>query len=220
MAYQRRYGYARAIASQKMEYDEFKKLAPQEQKRITSVLVSAVNKRIRALEKTEIGRMSPTYQAFLERGRKSGMKGGKFYSVKGLEGSALYNRFESLQRTYLGKTTPTAWMEHRAEVLKEFNLEGLSPAREKSFWRMYNKFVEDKETGYLGTKKEQSQAILEYISNKYGGKGGRFSYNKKSREDLIDYIKNKYEEKQRAIKRAKYGKDSSSYVSDEESEED
>ena len=215
----RRYGYARKIATE-VNYEQFKKLAPKEQKRITSVLVSAVNKRIRALGKTEIGRMSPTYQAFLERGRLSGLEDGKFYSVKGLKGDALYNRFLQMQSTYKAKTTPTEWFKHREEIITEFNLKGLSPQREKNFWKMYREFAEDTSTGYLSTKKEISGAILTYISNKYSPKGKKFQYTKTAREDLIDLIKNSYETTKEEERKAKYGRDTSSFILDEESDEE
>lgn len=217
----RRYGYANKIANE-VNYEQFKKLAPKEQKRITSVLVSAVNKRIRALEKTEIGRMSPTYQAFLERGRLSGLKEGegKFYSVRGLKGDALYNRFEQMQSTFKAKTTPTEWFKHREEILVKFKLKGLSPQREKNFWKMYHEFEEDKSTGYLDTKKEISNSILVYISNKYSKKGKKFQYTKKAREDLIDLIKNSYETTKEEERKAKYGRETSSLILDEESDEE
>ena len=214
--YKRRYGYAKNIA-ENIDYEQFKKLAPKEQKRITSVLVSAVNKRIRALGKTEIGRMSPTYQAFLERGRLSGLEGGKFYSVRGIEGDALYNRFRQMQDVYTGNTTPTKWFKHRESVLERFNLQGLSIKRETNFWKMYHEFVEDKNTGYTETKKEISNTILTYISNKYRSK--QFRYTKEAKEDLINLLRDEYEKGKQAKKKVKYGREASYYVSDEEGEE-
>lgn len=216
----RRYGYAQRIAED-IDYEQFKKLAPKEQKRVTSVLVSAVNKRIRALGKTEIGRMSPTYQAFLERGRLSGLEDGegKFYSVRGLKGGALYNRFEQMQSVFLKKTTPTEWFKHREEIIDKFNLRGLSVQREKNFWKMYHEFLEDKDTGYLSTKSKKgvSDTILTYIRNTYGNK--KFWYTKKSRDELIDILKEEYEKDKQEKKSIKYGRETSYYVSDEEGDE-
>ena len=64
------------IASTKISYSEWQKLPRSEQRRLTSTLVSAVNKRIRRLGESEIGRLSPTYQAFERRGNQ-------FYTGRG-----------------------------------------------------------------------------------------------------------------------------------------
>ena len=50
-----------------MDYEDINKLSASDLSRLTSRLVSATNKRIRRLEKTEVGQYSPALQSFRER---------------------------------------------------------------------------------------------------------------------------------------------------------
>ena len=144
----------------KVTYKQFQALDDKEQKRVTSTLVSAMNKRIKRLGKTEIGRLSPTYQAYEKRVEK----GGGYYSVKGLTGDPLYNRFEALQQSLQKATSIREWKKQRKETLEELNLENITPDEEKAFWNLYRKFQEDK-TKYSKHKKDISDKIVKYVAS-------------------------------------------------------
>ena len=102
-----------------MNYKEFKKLDFKEQKRLTSILVSAMNKRIKRLGQSEIGRLSPTYQAYERRGNKP-------FSIKGLKSTdALFNRFESLAKSIQSATSVREWKTLRKQTLGKLNLEDI-----------------------------------------------------------------------------------------------
>lgn len=195
----------------KMSYAEFKKLTPKEQKRVTSVLVSAMNKRIKRLGNTEIGRLSPTYQAFERRGNK-------YYSVKGLTGDALYNRFEALSESLNKSTSVREWKKLRNETLEKLNLDDLSPDDEKAFWSMYRKFQEDN-TRYKDflKKKEVSDKVLTYIAHNFEEQG--YDYSKKTRNKIMKYVREEYEKDKMQKHDANRERGASIYVSNDEGEE-
>ena len=172
-----------------MTYEEFKKLDFKEQKRITSILTSAVNKRIRRLGETEIGRLSPTYQAY-ERRVEEGKGRDGFYSIKGIKTtSKLYTRFESLANIMKASTSVTEWKKLRNETLSKLNLEGIDIESEKAFWSMYRKFQEDK-TQYKKYKKEISNKILYYIARTFEGRG--YDYTESTRKKIMKFVKKEY----------------------------
>ena len=180
-----------------MTYDEFKKLPFKEQKRITSILTSAVNKRIRRLGETEIGKLSPTYQAYenrLEKNKKEGFRDG-FYSIRGIKTtSKLYNRFESLANTMKASTSVTEWKKLRNETLSKLNLEDIDIESEKAFWSMYRKFQEDK-TQYKKFKKDISNKILYYIARTFEDKG--YDYTTATRKKILNFVKDEYAKEKR-----------------------
>lgn len=194
-----------------MTYDEFKNLPFKEQKRITSILTSAVNKRIRRLSESEIGKLSPTYQAYERRvENKKGREG--FYSIKGLKTtSQLYTRFESLANTMKSATSVTGWKKLRNETLSALNLDGITPEDEKAFWSMYRKFQEDNKR-YKKYLKEISDKILYYIARNFEGKG--YDYTKSSRDKIMKYVRDEYEKDKQAKTRRNREHSTSVYVSE------
>lgn len=176
-----------------MTYKEFKKLDFKEQKRITSILTSAMNKRIKRLGMSEIGKLSPTYQAYERRGNKP-------FSIKGLKSSdVLYNRFEALAKSIQSATSVREWKTLRKQTLGKLNLEGISPDEEKAFWSMYRKFQEDSRR-YKKYRKEISDKILYYIARNFESKG--YDYTKSTRAKIMKYVRDEYEkDKQREYTR-------------------
>lgn len=196
-----------------MTYDEFKKLPFKEQKRITSILTSAVNKRIRRLSESEIGMLSPTYQAYENRldKNKEGFREG-FYSIKGLKTtSKLYNRFESLANTMKSATSVTEWKKLRNETLSKLNLEDIDIESEKAFWSMYRKFQEDK-TQYKKFKKDISNKILYYIARTFEDKG--YDYTKATRKKILNFVKDEYAKEKRKKAETNRVRSASVYVSE------
>lgn len=202
-----------------MDYAKFKKLDFKEQKRITSILTSAVNKRIRRLGETEIGKLSPTYQAYENRldKNKEGFRDG-FYSIRGFKTtSKLYNRFESLANTLKASTSVTEWKKLRNKTLSALNLDGITPDDEKAFWSMYRKFQEDSKR-YKKYRKEISDKILYYIARNFEGKG--YDYTKSSRDKIMKYVRDEYEKDKQAKTRKDRERSTSVFVSEgDESEQ-
>lgn len=176
--------------AQSMDYKTFKKLSWKEQKRITSILTSAINKRIKRLGKSKIGELSPTYQAFLNR-QKANKGNDGYYSIKGLKSTdELYNRFQQLASSLQKATSLREWKAMRNETLEKLSLDGISPDEEKAFWNMYRKFQEDN-TRYKKYKKEISDKVLTYIAKAFEDKG--YDYTEKSRKQITRWLKEEYE---------------------------
>jgi len=196
----------------KVSYKQFKALDDKEQKRITSILVSAMNKRIKRLGKTEIGRLSPTYQAYEKRVEK----GGGYYSVKGLTGDALYNRFEALQQSLQKATSVREWKKQRSKTLSDLNLEDITLDEEKAFWNLYRKFQEDK-TRYSQHKKDISDKIVKYVASHLESLG--YDYTAKTRKQILKFVKEDYEKDKGRKTRERRTRSTSAILPNEESEE-
>lgn len=196
----------------KVSYKQFQALTPKEQKQATSTLVSAMNKRIKRLGKTEIGRLSPTYQAYEKRVEK----GGGYYSVKGLTGDALYNRFEALQQSLQKATSVREWKKQRKETLEELNLENITPDEEKAFWNLYRKFQEDK-TKYSKHKKDISDKIVKYVASHLESLG--YDYTDKTKKQILKFVKEDYEKEKGRKTQSNRQRSMSTILPDEESEE-
>ena len=199
-----------------MDYNTFKKLSWKEQKRITSILISAMNKRIKRLGKSKIGELSPTYQTFLKRQEKHKGNDG-YYSIKELKTTdELYNRFQKLASSLQKATSLREWKALRNETLEKLSLDGISPDEEKAFWNMYRKFQEDN-TRYKKFKKEISDKVLTYIAKAFEDKG--YDYTEKSRKQITRWLKEEYEkDKQNAYQQQQARATSIYFNEDDESE--
>ena len=194
-----------------MDYAKFKKLDIKEQKRITYILTSAMNKRIKRLGMSEVGRLSPTYQAYEKRiSEGKGREG--YYSIRGIKSTGeLYNRFESLASSLKSSTSVTEWKKLRNKTLSALNLDGITPEDEKAFWSMYRKFQEDAKK-YKKYRKEISDKILYYIARNFEGKG--YDYTKSSRDKIMKYVRYEYEKDKQAKTRRDREHSTSVYVSE------
>lgn len=195
----------------KLTYKDFKKLTPKEQKQATSTLVSAMNKRIKRLGQTEIGQLSPTYQAYEKRVEN----GGGYYSVKGLTGDALYNRFEALQQSLQKSTSVKEWKKLRSKTLKDLNLEDITIDEEKAFWKLYRKFQEDK-TKYSKHKKDISGKIVKYVASHLESLG--YDYTDKTKKKILNFVRRDYEKSKAEKTQTNRARGSSTILPDEESE--
>lgn len=129
-----------------LDPQELSKLTRSELAKITSRLVSASNKRIRRLAKTELGQSSPAYI-----GRK-----GKPFSVKGKGVNELRNEFKNL-KNFLGYKTSTAkgWKEVRLDVEKRLG-GSLDKTTSKKFWETYRR-LQETNAGAILDKKHRKQ---------------------------------------------------------------
>lgn len=202
-----------------ISFKEFKKMDYSEQKRITSKLVSAMNKRIKRLgeyvdeENNEIGKLSPTYQAYEKRG--------SYYSIKDktgktLSGDALYNKYEQLVSSLKRATSVREWKKLRNETLTELNLEDIDIETEKAFWSMYRKFQEEPARKFKKYKKEISGKILSYIASTFEKQG--YDYTEKTKAKIKRWLKREYEKDQRKKAQRNRERSASTFIPDEESE--
>jgi len=159
--------------------------------KVTSRLVSAMNKRIRYLGKNETGRLSPTYQAYEKRVQK-GLGRDGFYSVKGKDPQQLKDLYRQLSKSLSSDvTTVRGWKKHRQEVLDQigYNFNN-DQDREKKFWELYRKFQEQ-DPSYKQYRKEISDKVLTYIANEIGSDFTDSEENIKMIQDKVDQL---YEE--------------------------
>lgn len=200
-----------------MTFTKFKKLPIEEQRRVTSILVSAMNKRIKRLGETEIGKLSPTYQAYLNR-QKEGKGNDGYYSIKDIRNSTddLHNRFEALAESLKKATSVREWKALRNKTLSALNLEGIDMESEKAFWSMYRKFQEDK-TQYKKYKKEISNKVLYYIARTFEGRG--YDYTDKTRKKIMEFVKSEYAKEKERKANINRERSASVYVSESDESE-
>ena len=168
----------------KMNKSQLDSLSPKDLSKVTSRLVSAMNKRIRYLGKSEIGKLSPTYQAY-ERRIEKGLGREGFYSVKGKSRSELNNLFKQLSKSLTNKvelstgnevdlTTARGFKEYRKDVYNKLGVDlSQDIETERQFWELYRKYQEQDEEysntikSDEGKKKHISDKILYYIANQF-----------------------------------------------------
>lgn len=180
----------------KMNARDFRGVSTSNVKQITSRLVSAMNKRIVRLGKSEIGRLSPTWKAFEKRGK---------YSVKGLTRETTIQVFNRLKESLPKATSLTEFKKYRKDLYKKLDIDFKGDIQtEKDFWELYNKFQEYDES-YANTKKGISGDVINFLSNNVNWKN-------KSLEDIKEIINKKIREL-KGMKRAY--KQESDYFEDE-----
>lgn len=169
--------------------------------RVTSRLVSAMNKRIRYLGKSDIGRLSPTYQAYEKRVQK-GLGRDGFYSVKGKSTQQLKDLYRQLSRSLTHKvtlesgeevevTSVRGWKKHRQDILNQIGYDfNNDQDREKKFWELYRKFQEQ-DPSYKQYRKAVSDKVLTYIANEIGSDFTDSEENIQMIQDKVDQL---YEE--------------------------
>lgn len=149
----------------KMDFKELSKYNERSVKKITSRLVSAMNKRYRRLESSEQGRLSPTYQWFEK--RKS--KGKGFYSVKGKSKTTTISLFKQLQEKMKQETsTIKGFKEYEKRLYSKLNINFKSneTALKQKFWNLVHRFEEQaskQNSNWLGGG--GSPIVFEYIAN-------------------------------------------------------
>lgn len=109
---------------------------------IASRLVSAANKRIRRLEKSADGTMSPSYISYKRN------RGGKPFSVKGKDVNALRNEVKQMKNFLNQKTsTVTGWKKVKKATEKRIG-GSMTPEQSNKFWDVYHR-LEETEGGLI-----------------------------------------------------------------------
>lgn len=172
-------------------------------KQVTSRLVSAMNKRIARMGKSEIGRMSPTYQAFERRGK---------YSVKGLTRESTLQVFRNLQESFHKATSLKEWKKERAEMLEKIDLSFLKDdiETERKFWKMYHEF--ESEDKRIQNIKGVSSQVLAIMKKKF------MKSDNPSKRSIKWNITHEYNEMQKRLNQQRRGRSTSSFFEDDGNE--
>lgn len=167
------------------------KLSRNDLSRVVGRLVSASNKRIRNLAKTEIGRLSPAYQSRMERGGE--------FSTRGLNTNQLRQLFGETKGFLQLKTSSVSkWKDVREEIAESFGIELDTETKAKRFWKAYRELTDGKNIPDKHTRSRMSSdRIQELLAEQYNQKGG---FNQR-RTDVISKVEQKvdklYEEEKR-----------------------
>lgn len=180
---------------------DINKLSRGDLSRVVGRLVSASNKRIRNLAKTEIGQLSPAYQSRMERGG--------LFSTKGKNVNQLRHMFaETKGFLQLRTSSVSKWNSKREEIVQ--NLEKnisekygtkvdlsellTTDTKSKKFWKTYREFSEGKAIPDKHTSSRyNSERIQELIAVQYEKESGFGGFGQK-RSDVIEILNQKFDE--------------------------
>ena len=169
---------------------DINKLSRGDLARVVGRLVSASNKRIRSLAKTELGRMSPAYQSRIDRGGMFSTIGKNTNQLRQLYGEA--KGFLQLKTSSI-----RGWGRVRKDIEQSIGIQFDSVEDSKKFWEAYRRFAEgktipDKNTG----SKYNSEVLQKFLAKTYSKKG--FDVDMDSVLKKLDRkFEGKYEEEQR-----------------------
>lgn len=112
-----------------MDYLDVAKLSRSELAKVVSQMSSAANKRLRRLEKTEMGTLSYAYQKVQQVGD---------FSVKGKTHGQLQKEFKRAKNFLTSKTSSVGgWRRERAKVRERIGGGFSSEEEEKAYWKAY-----------------------------------------------------------------------------------
>ena len=142
-----------------MDWSDLNAFTAKELKQLTSRLVSAANKRVRKLEKSELGTSSPAYQTVAKRGR--------LFSVKGKNVNQVRNEFKLVSNFLKMKTsTVSGWKSYQKDVADKMkrasgiDINKWSNVNKSKMWAVYRKF-EELHGGEF--KKGDSDRIIQFL---------------------------------------------------------
>lgn len=107
---------------------------------VASRLVSASNKRIRRLEASPNGKMSPSYLSYKKRGKP--------FSVKGKDVNQLRNEMKQMKKFLSQKTSSVSgWKKFKKQFEKRVG-GSMTPEQTDKFWKVYRR-LEEEEGGVI-----------------------------------------------------------------------
>lgn len=166
---------------------DINKLSRGDLSRVVGRLVSASNKRIRNLAKTELGRMSPAYQSRMERGGQFSTKGKTTNQLRQLFGEA--KGFLQLKTSSV-----SGWKDTRQEIADKIGIPNDfldSETKAKKFWKTYREIIDGKNIPDKNTKSRyNSERVQELIAEQYGLKGGF----RQKRDDIVERVNERVDE--------------------------
>lgn len=188
----------------KMTPNDFRNVSTANVKEITSRLVSAMNKRIKRLGASDIGRLSPTYRAYESRGK---------YSVRNLTRESTIQVFQNLKESFGKATSLTEWKKERIQTLEQLDLGFLKEDTntEKKFWDLYRSLEESDKR--IPNIKGMSGEVINIMKKKF------LQSSKTGKEPSVRAIKNRitraYNKMMQEKRIANRGRSTSSYFEDD-----
>lgn len=205
---------------------DINKLSRNDLSKVVGRLVSASNKRLRNLEKTPIGRLSPSYRSrmginrYKHKGRSYG-----YFSTKGKTTNQLRQLYGET-RGFLALETSTVkgWENVRNEITSSLGISLPTQYKSNKFWKTYRQLAEMNNIYKKNVKsKLNSEQIQQMVAEQYQQFGG---FNQKT-EDVLEKMNKKitelYEEQEaNTPKSPQINKDvANAYIeSEDENEED
>lgn len=176
-----------------MDWEQLNRLSTKEMKQLTSRLVSASNKRIRALEKTKLGKSSFAYQSVANRGRK--------FSVRGKTVGQVKQEF-SLASNFLRMKTSTVkgWQKYRKSV--EERTAGATGGESVEwsertwgkYWKVYRRFEEQHGGTFKKGDSDRIQQMLRSIMESSDKRMGADSFQRMIEDEYEDMYENDIDE--------------------------
>lgn len=177
---------------------DINKLSRGDLSRVVGRLVSASNKRIRRLEKTSIGKLSPAYQ--------SRMKHGGQFSTKPIQKLPSQQQTNALRQLFgetkgfleLKTSTTRGWKDLRTGIADKLGIDLDTETKAKRFWKAYREITESQNIPSKNVRSRyNSERIQELLATQYNMRGG---FNQR-RSDVIEKVNQKiteiYEEEQK-----------------------
>lgn len=173
---------------------DINKLSRGDLSRVVGRLVSASNKRIRSLAKTELGRMAPAYQSRMQRGGE--------FSTRGLNTNQLRQLFGETKGFLQLKTSSIrGWGNVRKQVTELLGVDKTflnTKTKERKFWKAYREITEGKNIPDNKTRSRyNSERIQELIAERFSQRGGFRQKRSDIVEDVTNRIDKLYEQEQR-----------------------
>lgn len=180
-------------------------------KQMTSRLVSAMNKRIARLGKSEIGKLSPTYKKFERKGK---------YSVKSLSRSQTIGLFNELRESMSKKTSLSAFKEYRSDLYNKLGIDFKGDIEtEKKFWEVYNKYEEADKENQNWRNGGGSPEVISYMFNNMNWEEATIEEKTTRINELYEQIERQEALKQEALESGYFEDEEDFYGFDEDDEE-
>lgn len=162
---------------------------------VVSTLASTANKRLKRLELSDVGELSPAYQQAQKRGQR--------FSVAGKSVNQLRNEYKAVTQ-FLKRETSTisGWKKVRKETYSRIGGDFTSAAQEKRFWKAYRKLASDE----YGAVKSYGSTETQRLLRQEVVQGGRRSIDDLM-ETMISRLDEEYEKQQSSL----YGQEFDDY---------
>lgn len=186
---------------------DINKLSRNDLSKVVGRLVSASNKRLRNLERTPIGRLSPSYRSrmginrYKHKGRSYG-----YFSTKGKTTNQLRQLYGET-RGFLALETSTVkgWENVRNEITAGLGIDLSTKRKSNKFWKTYRQLAEMNNVyGKETPSKLNSEQIQQMLAEQFTKRGG---FNQ-SADDVISTMNQKINElyEQQEANESKYAK--------------
>lgn len=136
-----------------LDVADVQRMTEKELRQAVSTMASAANKRILRLERTEMGKLSPAYQAVEKRGAR--------FSAAGKNINQLRNEYKAVRQFLQFKTsTISGYNKVRAKVAERIGGGFPDEESEKEYWKTYRKLEEENYSAVHSYGSSETQRYL------------------------------------------------------------